>query len=171
MSSFGSPTPMPLGPDENPNQWMVDVIRRIQGPALVLLAFGIFSVFLSLLCLIIYIATPDTMFRPIYDSMVKAQKDQPPQERKALPPYKNWLHEQQLYIVVLSILFLAGSFVVLIGAMKMRSVSGYRPVISRSIQTRFWALLASTLLAVSVISVSFGGILAAYTRRLCKAPR
>ena len=49
----------------------------------------------------------------------------------------------------------------------MRSVSGYRPVISRSIQTRFWSLLVSAVWSVvAVIKGLLVGILAAYTWRL-----
>jgi len=135
MSSFGSPTPMPLGPDENPNQWMVDVIRRLQGPALVLLAFGIFSVFLSVLFLIVYIVSPDTMFRPFYDHLAEGQKNAPPQDR--LPPFKKWAQEQQLRVVVISILSLAGGFVVVIGGLKMRSMTGFG-----------WAVAGSLLAAI-----------------------
>jgi hypothetical protein len=121
MSSFA--TPMPPGPDENPNQWMVDAIRRVQGPALMLMALGIFSVFVALLTLVVYIAAPDTVFRPMYDAMAESQKDQPPNQR--LPPYKKWVQDIQLQVVGLSIFGLAGGFVIVLGGMKMRSVTGW----------------------------------------------
>jgi hypothetical protein len=135
MSSVGTPTPMPLGPDENPNQWIVDAVRRVQGPALALLAFGMFSVFVSLLFLIIYIASPDTMFRPVYDYLAEGQKERPAQER--LPPYQNWLKDLQFRSVVGSILGLAGGFIIVIGGMKMRSVSSWG-----------WALAGALMAAI-----------------------
>ena len=64
--------------------------------------------FLSVLYLVVYIVSPDTMFRPVYDRLERAQKDQPAQQREPLPPYKKWLQEQQLVFVVGSIVGLGG---------------------------------------------------------------
>jgi hypothetical protein len=133
MSSHG--TPIPGGLDDNPNQWLVNAVRSVQGPGLVLLAFGMFSVFVSLLFLVVYIVSPDSMFRPIYDYLLEGQKGQPPQER--LPPYKKWVQEQQLRSVVFSILGLAGGFVIIVGGLKMRQMTGYR-----------WAVAGALLAAI-----------------------
>jgi hypothetical protein len=130
-SDFGSSrTPEP----GQTGRWLVDSIRAVQGPGTAMQWFGMISVFLSVVVLLLFLVSPETLTDPAYKQMRKAQEDKAPEDRTPLPPYKKWAQQAQIEYVVASLLSLAGSFVVTIGGMKMKQVSGYA-----------WALIGAIL--------------------------
>jgi hypothetical protein len=121
MSDFAPPSDS--GPD--PNRWLIDVARSVQGPGMAMQWFGAASLLLAVLGLIVYLVNPDTIFQPVYNWVAREQQKQPPENRTPLPPYKKWVQAQQMSSVIGGLIDLTGSLLITIGGMKMRQVSGY----------------------------------------------
>ncbi|HEX3149077.1 MAG TPA: hypothetical protein VHR66_13435 [Gemmataceae bacterium] len=116
--------PLP-GDPEFQAKWITDAARTVQAPGMALMWCGIVSVLLAVLLLVILLASPDSLFRPMYDRTVKAQREQEPEERRPLPPYQKYRDANQLSYTVGSIIDLAASVVIVIGGLSMKQVSGY----------------------------------------------
>jgi hypothetical protein len=128
--------PLP-GDPEYQAKWITDAARSVQSPGAALMWYGIFSVLGAVLWLVILLASPDSFYRPIYDWMVKTQRDQPPQQRQPLPPYQKFVDGNQLQSIVGAIINLGASVVIVIGGLSMKQVNGYG-----------WAVAGSILAAI-----------------------
>src|SRR6478735_6444593 len=87
--------PLP-GDPEFQAKWLTDAARSVQSPGSALIWYGIFSVLVAVIWKIVLLASPDSFYRPLYDRMVQAQRDQPQQERKPLPPYQKFVDGYQV---------------------------------------------------------------------------
>lgn len=127
MTDYGSmPTPEPEPAD---HQWLAHAIATVQPPGAFLQWYGLISLFFAVASLIVYLVSPDTIYKRFYDAMQERRREQQKEEdapaATPLPPYKKWVQQQALWGTIGSILSLVGSFLVAIGGMKMRHLSGY----------------------------------------------
>ena len=139
MTDYGDPNP--TGPGEG-EKWLADAVRSVRSPGAALQWYGMLAVLLAVIQLVVFLASPDSFYKPIYDEMVKAQRDQP--GGKPLPPYKKFVEGYQLPILVGSIVDLGAGFVIAIGGLKMKQMSGYG-----------WAMAGSVLAAIPCSSSCF----------------
>lgn len=124
---------VPDSSDGGQNRWLVDAVRAVQGPGTALQWYGMISVFLSVMALMVFLVSPETLTERAYKRMVEAQAKREPENRTPLPPYKQWAQQAQLELVVWSLLWLGSSFVVTIGGMKMKQLTGYGWAVAGSV--------------------------------------
>src|SRR5215471_18292338 len=110
---------------EDRPQWFDEARRRVQTPATIMLVFGLISVFLAVISLALDLVSPDTTHRPIYDWMADMQKNQPANQRQPMPPYEEWLKQQQIQGIASAAVSLICSFLIVLGAGKMKQLRGY----------------------------------------------
>jgi hypothetical protein len=122
MTDYGTPN----APDPaDPNRWLVDSVRAVQLPGSALQWFGAASTFVAVLWLIVYLVSPDTFFRPVYDAVARQQEKRPAEDRVAVPPYKKWVQAWQTISVVSVVVAMAAGVVITIAGLKMKQLSGY----------------------------------------------
>jgi len=105
--------------------WMEEARARVKTPGNILLVFGLISLFLATLSLGIYALSPETIVKPLYDFTVDMQKGQPPNQQQPIPPYDEYLKQQQIQNLGAAALQLIGSVFVVVGGMKMKALAGY----------------------------------------------
>jgi hypothetical protein len=130
MNDYGSPPPLE---PEDQGQWLTDVIRTVQTPAAALQWYGICSLVLSALVITIFLAAPDTICDWYYKQMIQLQKDEAPENRKPLPPYRQFVQTQQIQMVVGHGISLACGFLIAFGGVRMRQLNGYGWAVTGSI--------------------------------------
>ena len=123
MSSFDAPIP-PSSPGDS--SWLANAVRSVRTAGTALYVFGLVSVGLSVLSLVLMLVSPRTVYGSYHDGLVKAQKDLPADQRQTVPPFEQWVKPWQLWGVITSIVGLAGSFIIVIGGMRMRNLSSFR---------------------------------------------
>ena len=124
MNDYGEDDNNPDG-RRSEEPWMEEARARVQTPGTILLVFGLISLFLAPLSMGIYAFSPETVVKPLYDMMVDMQKGQPPNQQQALPPYEQYVKDQQFQNLISGAFsFLCSVFIVL-GGMKMKSLTGY----------------------------------------------
>jgi hypothetical protein len=116
-------------------RWLADVIGTVRTPGAFLQWYGVASLLISVVFLIVYLVSPDTVFKPIYEWKLDQEKD--PQERAAIGPYNKWLRQQVVPSVISSFVSLGCSFLIAFGGVKMRHLTGYG-----------WAVAGSVLASV-----------------------
>jgi hypothetical protein len=119
--------------DEDRLQWFDEARRRVQTPATIMLVFGLISVFLAVISLALDLVSPDTTHRPIYDWMADMQKNQPANQRQPMPPYEEWLKQQQIQGIASAAVSLICSFLIVLGAGKMKQLRGYGLAVTASV--------------------------------------
>src|SRR4051812_18265047 len=127
-------------PDYNDRDaWFRAARARVQVPGMLLLIYGIISVFLAVLALGIYAANPDAVARPVYDwqaNLIKEQqKNNPPPagQKPALPPYEEFRDSQKVQGIAGSAISLVCSVLIFLGGLKMKNLQGYGLAITGSI--------------------------------------
>jgi hypothetical protein len=116
--------PDPSDPAQQ-NRWLLHAARSVQAPGTALQWYGMVSILIAVLFLIVYLVSPDTVFKPLYEWTVKQQEKQPAENRVPIPPYRKWLQQQVLPSVISTVVSLGSSFVIVIGGMKMKQLNGY----------------------------------------------
>src|SRR5689334_6472320 len=95
MNDYGDDNLGRDGGEDRP-RWLEEARARVKTPAMVMLVFGLISVFLAVASLAINLVSPDTTNRPLYDWMVDMQRNQPANKQQPLPAYDEWLKQQQI---------------------------------------------------------------------------
>ena len=136
MSEF---RPQDLPEPELDARWLADALRSVQAPGSGLLWFGIVSIFIAVVVLVILLVSPDSVYKPYHDHLLKTQKEQieaghPP---VPVPPYKQFVDSNLKFQLVEAIVAIGGSVVIVIGGMKMKQMSGYG-----------WAVVGALLAAI-----------------------
>jgi len=117
-------------------KWLANAIRAVQMPGTILLWYGVASMFLAVAFLIVYLVSPDTIYRPIYDWQLEQQREQlkeDPAHAKPMEPYRKWVQQQALSGTIGSIVSLVCSFLIAVGGVKMRHLSGFGWSVAASI--------------------------------------
>jgi hypothetical protein len=133
MSAEG---PAPQPESDIDAKWLANAIRAVQMPGTLLLWYGVASLFLAVASLIIYLVSPDTIYRPIYDWQLEQQREQlkeDPAHAKRLDPYREWVRQPALVGTIGSIVSVVCSFLIAIGGVKMRHLSGFGWSVTASI--------------------------------------
>lgn len=92
---------------------------RLKLPAIFLIILGLLSLFAAVTILALIWMSPDVMMKDQYELMKQFFPNQP------LPPYEEWLEDQQKTATGINILRIIMSILMTVGAMKMKSVEGY----------------------------------------------
>jgi hypothetical protein len=127
----------PIRDSEIDGRWLANAIRTVQTPATFLQWYGIASLLLAVVFIIISLVSPESVLQPVYDRMLENQREQQkaqPGKVPSLPPYRKWAQPYVVSGVLGSALSLACSFVIAVGGVKMRHLHGYG-----------WALIGSLL--------------------------
>jgi len=117
-------------------RWLANAIRAVQTPASFLQWYGIASLLLAVVSVIVYLVSPDTVYRPVYDYLLDQKREQQkgqPGVAPPMPPYRKWVQQYVVSGVIGSLLSLVGSFVMVVGAVKMRHLHGYGWAVTGSI--------------------------------------
>jgi hypothetical protein len=124
VNDYGVGEPNPSGFDDR-GRWFENARAQVRAPGLMLQCFGLASFILSVLWIGVLLIKPDMIFQPLYDWMVRVNREQPPEERQRLPQYEEWLDEQVTQNVIGALVSVFASGVIFIGGMKMKDLSGY----------------------------------------------
>ena len=116
--------PLP-GDPEFQAKWITDAARGVQSPGSALMWYGMVSVLLAVVSLVVLLGSPDSLYKVLYDQMVKMQRDQPQEKRRLLPPYQKFRDDNQLINIVGSVINLGASVIIVIGGLSMKQVNGY----------------------------------------------
>jgi hypothetical protein len=130
MNEYGDAPPP--GPDDQA-RWLANAIRTVRAPATALQWFGVASFVLAGIVLALVLAAPDSIFDPVYQRLIRQQKDEPAEQRKPLPPYGQFVQSLQIEVGMLAAAWLAGSFMVALGGVRMRQLNGYGWAVAGSI--------------------------------------
>ena len=114
-----------LGGPDGRNEWFVEARRRVHTPGLMLQWFGIISLIIVVLRLLVVIVDIDMIAKPLYDLQVDANKNQPPQNKQNLPPYEEYAKSFSTQMLIDGLLGMVGSFFILFGGMKMTYLQSY----------------------------------------------
>ena len=117
---------------ERENQWFEEAQKRVQTPGTILVVFGLISVFLAVVTLALIAASPDTMYRPIYDWVANMQKQQP-QNPQQLPAYEDRRKQQMIQSVAGNSISLICSIFIVLGGSKMKQLRSYGLAITGSV--------------------------------------
>lgn len=130
MNEYGDENRGPGGYDderddygEQRGRWFDDAVRRVQTPGMLLMIFGILSLFITVIYVALLFAAPDTVCKGQYDFMKDMQKGQ--QNAQPMPPYEEFVKSQQMQSGAVSILQLAGSILMFLGGSKMKQLQSY----------------------------------------------
>lgn len=102
---------------------------RVKAPGMFLLVFGLISLFLAGLNVALLWLAPNVTLKAQYDLMQDLNKGQP----QALPPYEEYVKQQQMQGTAIGVLQLIGSVLITLGGIKMRSLDGYGLAMAGSI--------------------------------------
>ena len=92
---------------------------RLKLPAIFLIILGLLSLFAAVTIVALIWMSPDVIMKDQYELMKQFFPNQP------LPPYEEWLQDQQRTATGVNILRIIMSILMTVGAMKMKSVEGY----------------------------------------------
>ena len=132
------------------SDWYEEARRRVQTPATILQVFGGLSLFITVAYVALLFAAPDVILRGQYDWMVDLQKGQP--NAKQLPPFDDWVKEQQIQSGIVQIIAIAGSIVIFLAGGKMKQLQSYGLSMTGSIM----AILPTCTNNCCCLSVPFG---------------
>jgi hypothetical protein len=116
---------------EDRGRWYDHARARVRTPGMLLMIYGIISVFLAVTSLGIYIANPDIAVRPLYDWQQDMMKGQ--QGAQPLPPYEEYRDQQKLQGTISSGVSLLCSVLIFLGGSKMKNLQGYGLALTGSI--------------------------------------
>jgi hypothetical protein len=106
-------------PGRGPRGRVARARQKVSLPALFMLITGLLCLAFNVMAIALLWLAPDTIVRGKYDLM----KDLFPQQ--PLPPYEEFLKQEQTQQTGLYALRIVASLLVVVGAMKMRSLQGY----------------------------------------------
>lgn len=151
MNDYGEPIPDATGAE---NRWYDIARERVQKPGAVLQWFGIISLVATVLGIAGVLLSPDSFFDGVYKARVQANKDAAPEEKVRLPPYDEYVKQQTNYSLILSLIQMAGSFIIFFGGAKMKSMESYG-----------WAVTAAILAIVPITNCCCcaGGIIGVWS--------
>jgi hypothetical protein len=92
---------------------------KVRWPAIFLLITGLLCLAWSVMAVVLYWAAPDVILKGNYDLMKQFMPNQP------MPPYEEFVKEQQVQQTVIYSFRIIVAILVVIGAMKMKSLQGY----------------------------------------------
>lgn len=97
----------------------------VKAPGTALLLFGLFSLLLGVLSLVVYVAAPHVIARPYHDWMMDMMKGVPQQQGQPapVPPYEEFERQLVMQGGAGSAIATACSLVIILGAIKMRSAT------------------------------------------------
>lgn len=109
--------------------------EKLQTPGILLLIFGLFSLFLGVALLVLYVGAPDTIARPYHDFLSNMTKGVPqqPGQPPPVPPYEDFKQQLMVQGGVGSLVATIGSVVITLGGMRMRSAKGRGMALAGSI--------------------------------------
>lgn len=92
---------------------------------MVLLLYALFSLVWSLGLLGIYAAAPEIIAKPYHDLLKDMTKDTPkqPGQPEPVPPYEDFKTQMQVQGSISTVIVVVGSLLMVVGAVKMRSLS------------------------------------------------
>jgi hypothetical protein len=93
--------------------------ERVSLPAIFLIILGLLSLAAAVTILALIWISPDVMMKGQYDMMKDMFPNQP------LPPYEEWVKQQQVTATFINLLRVVMSILMTIGAMKMKALEGY----------------------------------------------
>lgn len=106
-------------------QWYDLAAARVRTPGLVLQIFGGISLALTLISVVSVLVVPEAVFEWQYKMTKDMNAKQPPENRQKLPPYEEFIEQQTIQTLVISIFQLAGSGLMFVGGMKMKALESY----------------------------------------------
>lgn len=131
MNDYGASDRYPEG-NEGPESWFEMARQRVQTPGSLLKWFGIISLSVAVLSLIVVMVDPDTLFKRLYDFQADMIKKNPQNQQK-LPPYEEFVKTQTTQSLISNIVSMVASFFIIFGGMKMKQLQGYGMAIAGSI--------------------------------------
>ena len=124
----------PLTPESRGlGPWYEEARRQVQKPGAALQWFGIVSLVLSVLWIVILLINPEAAFKPQYDWIVEFNRQQEPENRIKVPAFDQYVHDQTTQNLITSLVQMACSFVIFYGGVQMRSLHGYGWAIASAI--------------------------------------
>jgi hypothetical protein len=130
MTDYGD---SPSSGDDNDSRWYEAARERVRTPGTILQWFGLISVFLTVIGLVLVVAAPKLAFKGLYDLQADLNKNQPAQNQQPLPPFDEWVKTQQLTNGVAGVLQLVGSVLIFLGGAKMKALQSYGLALAGSI--------------------------------------
>lgn len=124
MTGYGPGESNPSGFDDQ-GRWFEAARESVQSPGLALQWFGIVSLVLTVIVLLVLLVSPDTALKPVYDFLVQWNKDRPPKERQPIPRYEEFVKAQTTQNLIAGVLQLIGSLVIFYGGLQVRELKGY----------------------------------------------
>lgn len=109
--------------------------EKVSTPGMLLLVFGVLSLLLGVVSLAAYGLAPDAIAKPYHQFMTDLTKNQPkaPGQPDPVPPYEEFRQQMVVQGVIGSAISTVCSIVIILGGMRMRSLSGYGLAMTGSI--------------------------------------
>ena len=107
--------------------------KRVQTPGTILMVFGVISIFIAMSSLGAALFGADQVYGWLWDKVTEMQQNQPQGQPNPMGPRDAYIQQSKIQGIAGGALSLICSFLIIIGASKMKQLSGYGLAMTGSI--------------------------------------